>query len=67
METITIDSSTKLHAITVMFIVKKTWLKLDKSRDCVFFSLFVFRAERNVYSACVLNLTFSKSSGKIHF
>jgi len=42
MQKITIESNTKLHAITVMFIAKK-WLKVDKSRDSIyFFPLFVF-------------------------
>lgn len=41
MQTITIESYTKLHAITIMFIAKKG-LKVDKSRDFMYFSLFLY-------------------------
>ena len=42
MQTITIESNTKLHTITVMFTSKK-WLKVDESRDCIYlFPLSVF-------------------------
>ena len=42
MQTITIESNTKLHAIKVMFIATKC-LKVDKSRDSIYlFPLFVF-------------------------
>lgn len=48
MQAITLESYAKLHVITVMSIAKK-WVKVDKRRDFIYFSLHLYSEQKEMF------------------